>query len=365
MPTYEPLWFSEELCTFHTGGKSIHATPVVVNTRHGVTVGLVQPFSYTLAPFGSWFSGNTCSPWTAWRVAVLLSQLKTLSTDNGYDSTITGLVIAVEGDQNESRLYNRALELGMTLGELQHELKQVRRQWPSAGEILFMWDRMTDSQQEAFAPPLDEAVRRGDVDEVLASRVAKAMSRVQAKNERIQHEDKMILEGLDVRSSLRQLLADIGVTNLAFTADADFFAPSHFNFDDLDREIMRELIGGDAFSREILLETTSRGPDDTAAHHSAGGNGVTMLWSDFGKCSHPRIELGGAAMEIRSVRWDHSADCFMLKVMPHGGQAVTDGFEVSIESLRGQLDLPPGKLASWVCQKAPKKKGLRQLFSLT
>lgn len=363
MTLHHVIWRAQDACEFVIEGEgsqpiTVKATPVVTSYWFGTTVGVL---ARTHSSFGYWSSSNVCGPVTAWRVAQILPRVKTIRTHGGgYDETLCGLVIALGGDRHEDRMRERAKDIDLTVDELIELFDETNKLWPTTTELLAIWDGMSDNQQDGFASHLHRAISAGDVeyDIQLMSRLDQSEFRTRTKAEQKAREDSLIAGDLKPEASLRQLLLDIGVTNLVYTVGyGEMWDPTHFKFDELDREIMRELIGTSGFCSRISLSTTARQPDDSSAHHVAGGGGVTMHWSDFGESGHPRLQLHDETWELVCVHWDRVTERFVLTLRPHGMEKDDSRDQMmSIEDLRtviGKetgLDSPliAGERARWL-----------------
>lgn len=378
MTMHDIIWQSRGVCKFDVVGEGepfhyVTAKPVVTTYWFGTTVGLLHRGH---SNFAHWTSSNICSALTAWRVAQILPRLKRLSVGpNSYDTTLCGLVIALKGDDNEKRLRHRAEDFDMTVYELISELDALRDLWPSENEICSMWDKLPHKEQDKLVPSLREAFDEGVL--MYANtlhRLETAEQRQRDATKQREHEDGLIEKGLTPERSLRQFLLDIGTINLVYTAGmGEMWDPSHFDFDDLDRQIMRELIGDVGFCRYIPLITTARQPDDESAHHSSGVPGMAMFWSDFGDSGRPRISLFGKTMELVRAEWDRVTERFLLTLRPHGLEDDDAGRDkrLPIEELRELIGgdmglegpLPPGQPASWcVVENGAKPSWLQRLL---
>jgi hypothetical protein len=364
MTQHRLIWQAPDVHTFEVADErsdpfTVTANPVITNYWFGTTVG----FYYRNANgFGHWYSSNICGLITAWRVAQILPLVKTLrNRGGGYDTTLCGLVIAMGADRHETRMRHRAEDLGMTVEELDALLLKTRELWPNAELLHAMWGRLPESEQDKIVGGVRKAITEGHVDAHtgLIQQVEQAELRLRTKEEQKQHEDELIDAGLEPSVSLKQLMVDIGVTNLAYTVGyGEMFDPTHFSFDDLDRAIMKELIGSSGFSRWVSLVTTLKQPDDPSAHHSAGGGGVTIYTTDFGDRGHPRVTLGGEMKELVCVRYDRVTERFQLALRPPGLERDQDEQDIlmTIEELRkaigadigdGTRFLAPGQPAPW------------------
>jgi hypothetical protein len=363
MTLHRNVWRAQQPVTFTLLGEgepvTIAATPIVTSYWFGTTVGLVHR---TANSFGHWQSSNVCGLLTAWRVAQLLPGLKQLRNQgSGYDATLCGLVIALGGDRHEDRMRERARDFGLTVPELEAELQRVNTLWPVEAELRAMWDRLPTSAQDGLSAQLRAAIADGHVKETpgLTHRLELSELRLRKAAEQKAHEEELIASGLPPEASLRRLLLDLGVTNLAYTVGhGELFDPTHFTFDDLDRAIMRELIGEWGYSRSVWLVTTSKQPDDASAHHAEGNRSVAMFWSDFGERGHPRVQLGGVAHELFAVRWDHVTERFVLIIRPLGlgDRDDSQDQQLSISDLRTRIGgdtglghpLLPGEMPAWL-----------------
>lgn len=368
MTLHHVVWRAQDACKFTIAGEgsesfTVTATPVVTSYWFGTTVGVL---ARTHDSFGYWMSSNICSPIAAWRIAQILPRVKTIRNHGGgYDETLCGLVIALGSDRHEDRMRERAKDLGVTTDELITLLDQINEMWPTTADLCSMWDQLSDKQQDGLARTLRDALSAGQIGESreLINRIETAELRLRNAAEQREHEEGLIAAGLKPEASLRQLLLDIGVTNLAYTVGyGDFGEPSHFAFGNLDHEIMRELIGQNGFCSRVPLITTAKEPDDPSAHRTSGGGEVTMFWNDFGDSGHPRIILQGEAQELTSIGWDRVTERFILTVHPRDMEKDDSRDQsMSIEDLRamiGQetgLDGPliPGERPRWL-----KKPGL-------
>lgn len=363
MTLYRNVWRADRPVTFTLLGEgeplTIAATPIVTSYWFGTAVGLSHR---TADSFGYWQSSNICDLLTAWRVAQLLPGLKTLRNQpSGYDSTLCGLVIALGGDRHEDRMRERARDFGLTVPELEAELLRAKALWPVTAELCAMWDRLPASAQDSLSVQLRTATVDGHVEDTreLRNRIELSELRLRKAADQKAHEEELIASGLAPEASLRQLLLDLGVGNLAYTiGHGELFDPTHFTFDDLDRAIMRELIGEWGYSRSVWLVTTAKQPDDASAHHAEGNRSMRVFWSDFGEQGHPRVQLGGVAHELIAVRWDRVTERFVLTIRPLGLRDRDDSQDVqlSIADLRARIGgdtglghpLPPGEMPAWL-----------------
>ncbi|CAN5186518.1 hypothetical protein BH09PAT3_BH09PAT3_3830 [soil metagenome] len=350
---------------------TIKGTPVITEFYFGVTVGML---TRTSDSFGYWESSNVCGPVTAWRVLQILPRMRRLRTEHGYDSTMCGLVIALQNDESEKRRRKLAEDFDMNVEDFNAMLDNVRNLWPEPSTLNTIWDRLSTAAQDRFAPALRQAIDDGDVagtnDLGLIVRLEAAETRLRTGKQQKEHEDRLIEAGLTADVSLRQLLVDIGVSNLVYTIGCgDIGEPSHFKFEDLDREIMTELIGTRGFCRNIGLYTTPKQPNDPTAHHTAGGGGITMFMSDFGKATRPRLTRD--TLELIRVRWDKVTERLVLVLRPPGLDEDDFGHDVhmSIADLRVHigtitgLDRPlnPGETPNWL-QKPTFRQGLNRIL---
>lgn len=368
MTQHRLVWQSRETHTFSVVGErsepfEVKARPIITNFYWGTTVGL---FYRDANSFGYWSSSNTCDPITAWRVAQILPRIRTMRNHGGgYDETLCGLVIAMNGDRHEDRMRERAKDLGMTVEELDAELKRLNGLWPTAVELHSMWRRLPEAGQNGLARVVRQAITDGYVecDDRLVACVEQTEIRLRTAAEQKQHEEDLITKGLDddPMNSLKQLMEDIGVTNLAYSVGCgDLFEPSHFKWEDLDREIMRELIGDHGFCGNVPLITTAKGPDDPTAHWSSGGGGsITVFGSNFGEETHPKVMLG-ELRDLAYVRYDRTTERFQVAVRPVGVKHSDEDFLMSIQYLRSEIGhhmgrearawLEPGTKAPWVTE---------------
>ncbi|MGV9001606.1 MAG: hypothetical protein ACOH18_01470 [Candidatus Saccharimonadaceae bacterium] len=360
MTLHRVVWQAKEACTFVVTdeGKpfAVTARPTVTSYWFGTTVGM---FMRTGESFGYWSSSNICGFITAWRVAQILPRIETMrNSHHGYDSTLCGLVIAMQGDRHEDRMRERAADLGMEVDELDAELKRLALTWPSVPELCSMWDKLSTEEQDRDVRSVRQAISEGSIPEdvELIARIEVSELRLRTTAEQKKHEDQLIANGLKPEASLRQFMLDIGVANLVYTIFSDF-APSHFDMNQLDREIMGELIGKYGLRTELSLIATNKQPDDPSAHFAEGMPGVTMYWSDFGEKGHPRVILDGQANELVLVRWDYVTERFQLAVRPLGLEKDDSSQDqwMSIEALRMQIGadmkldgpLPAAQPAPW------------------
>lgn len=361
------VWQARDAVTFMVADEwpelvEVTARPIVTSYWFGTTVGL---FYREANSFGYWYSSNTCGPITAWRVAQILPRVKTMrNRSSGYDQTLCGLVIAMNGDRHEDRMRERAKDLGMTVGELDAELKRLNTLWPSAVVLHSMWKRLPESAQDQIAKPVRQAITDGLVEHNtgLESCVEQAEIRLRSAAEQAQHEDELIINGLDDKpwESLKMLAFDLGVTNLVYTRGCgDLDEPSHYRMADLDREIMSELIGTWGGGKVTLL-TTTKDPDDPSAHLSGGGGGIAVFGSNFGKEVVPMVMFGDEMRELAYARFDRVTERFQLAVRPAGGEH-DDEILMTIPELRAKIGetcglgepLEPGHQAPWVTREMP------------
>lgn len=348
MARHRFVWMDKEPVLFVVEGEgdpyAVKATPVVTEYWFGITVGF---FLRTPNEFAFWQSSSVCDLVTAWRVAQFLPRVKTLrDTIGGYNSTLCGLVIAMQGGRHEDRMRALAKDLDITDEQLDIELHRLTERWPSTAELCIMWDRLSNEAQNQLPERIRQAIEAGKVEsyEQLISRIGIAELRLRSLTEQKQYEDTLIAAGLDDSVSLRRFLLDIGVTNLVYTLGCgDPSEPTHFNFDDLDHEIMWRLIGSNGFGGHIYLLTT-------------------RYWSDFGDEGHPRVMLEGKLRELIYVRWDRVTERFMLTLRPVGLSNRDDSQDVQISiaglrdligvdtGLKGQLD--PGETPAWLKRKS-------------
>lgn len=344
MTRYRTIWQAADKHEFEVLDEGspfrVEARPMVVSFYFGTTVALFHRSQFT---YGVWTSSNICDFITAWRVCQLVPRIETLSDKSGYNSTLCGLVIALGGDNHAERQKARAADLGMSESEYVAELERVRHLWPTVNEICKMWDDSSDEERHKVLSRLRKGRDNGLVwTAELESRIELAELQIRTMEDQKEYEDRLIAAGLQPEVSLKQLLVDIGVSNLAYTSFDDF-APSHFEWEDLDRSIMKELIGPYGFSSSVLLITTVKQPDDKSAHYAAGGNGVAVVWSDFGDRHPPRVTLADQAMELVSVSWDRVTERFLLTIRPVGASEFDKrDHQMSVPDLREQLGIEMG-----------------------
>ncbi len=363
------IWRAQDACKFSVVDEgepfAIKATPTITSYSFGITVGL---FFRNQDTFGYWYSSNTCDLITAWRVAQILSRIKTMRNRGGYDSTMCGLVIAMNGDHNKDRMRERAKDLGMSIQELDVELKRLNQLWPTQSDLCPMWDKLSTNEQDKLAGVLRDAIASNKIEanQELINRIEVAELRLRDYAQQKEYEELLIATGLEPEASLRQLLLDIGVTNLIYTVGFGGIGDqTHFEFDDLDRVIMRWLIGSFGSRERVMLVTTAKQPDDPSTHFSEGGGGITVHWNDFGDFGHPRIMLGSESKELVSVRWDRVTERFLLTLRPTdlSERDNSQDVEMSIIQLRtdiGSTDgmLNPGQPAPWCKQPRSSRSGL-------
>jgi hypothetical protein len=352
---------------------TVIALPAVIANVHGVTVGL-----YYSGPdsFGHWESSNVCDAVTAWRVAQILPKVKTVREQGyGYDTTLAGLVIAMNGDRNEDRIRERSADLGMSVEEFVSELEKLTRLWPSSDELFRMWDHLPARDQEDLARIVRGGFDSGYIDryEPLEERVEAAERRLRDAADRMAQEEQLIKDGLAPHASLRLFLEDIGVKNLRYTVGiGEMFDPTHIAWENLDREVMRELIGERGFSSRITLLTTALQPDDPSAHHSEGGGAISVYWSSFGESGHPRIQLSGITLELISVAWDATQGELVLTYRPVGlsERDSSQDAKASVAELRSQIGfdlglerpLLVGEKPAWAMPLSPTTRSRRRLL---
>lgn len=329
------------------GGKSteVNASPVVTADGFGTTPGF---FLRTQFVFGHWASPTSCNPIVAWRVAQILPRVKTLRVRYGtYDNTLSSLVLALNGDHSHNRVRKLATDLNMHVGALVAELARLNGQWPLTADMCRMWDRLPEPEQDKLVKTLWAAIDARQIggSAELVRRIDVAELRLRTAADQKRHEDRLIAVGLEPPVSLRQFLDDIGVINLVYTLGAgDIGDPSHFRFDDLDREIMRELIGETGFSGRISLFTTT--------HPVHIGGAETDV--------RPQVVLGGELRELVFVHWDRVTERFILTLRPSGLERDDDSQDeqLPIAELRARIGadtnlgrpLAPGEAPSWPLQ---------------
>ncbi len=338
---------------------TVIARPIVTNYWFGTTVGM--HYNNALG-FGYWRSSNTCNLITAWRVAQILPKIKTMRNGSGgYDSTLCGLVIAMNGDRHKDRMRERAKDLGMTVDELDVELNRLELLWPKADDIYAMWVRLSESEQHEIVGLISQAIANGLVEHHtdLEICVERAQEWLHSEACQKQHEDDLIDKGHDDRpwDSLQAFLSDIGVTNLVYTVGfGDIGDPSHFDGRDIDRKIMRELIGQRGFYDQVPLMTSVKESDDESTYWSVcGKGGIVLSGTDFGGIMSPKVMFGNDVMDLTLIRYDRDAMCFLLAVRPIGVTHGDDDVFMSITQLRYAIGkkcglggpLEPGMKAPW------------------
>ncbi len=356
MALHQIIWRSPDQHTFTVSGEEskpfeVRATPVIVRYYFGITVG----FSHRGAEgFGTWLSSNVCDLFTAWRVAQILPRVQTMRNQGGgYDATMCGLVIAMNGDRHVDRMRERARDLGMSVPAFEAELDRLRKLLPSTNELMQMWDRLPDKQQEALVHPVTEALEEGRLHQssLLTTRLEAASLRVRSLKEQKLHEDGLIEAGRVPAESLRQLMVDLGVSNLVYTLGfGDMFGPSHFEFDKLDREIMICLIGTRGFNQRVSLLTTPKHPDDTDARHAEGDGGITVYTTNFGEAQHPVLYISGRKYKLVHVTWSHATERYLVTIRPDELSSRDDSQDkrMSIPTLRKLIAMPVGTRAPWL-----------------
>lgn len=359
------IWQAKDTVTFDVEGEqpkpvSVTAKPVV-SYSYGTTVGL---FYRHVWDFGYWYSSNVCDLITAWRVAQILPRIKTMrNSSQGCDSTLCGLVIAMNGDRHEDRMHERAKDLGMTVDELDAELTRLRSTWPDAATLHAMWKRSPEAEQNWIAASVRQAITEGLVDHNsgLESCVEQAEIRMRSAADQRRHEEDLITRGLENNpwESLQMLMVDLGVTNLRYSVGCgDMFEPTHFEMQNLDREIMGELIGERGFCNKVPLFTTTKGPDDMSAYHVSGGSSIAVISLDLGETDHPKVVLGDKVFDLTYVSYDRVTERFQVALRPTGVNHSDEDRLMSIEDLRGEIGqhhgcngespLEPGTKAPWI-----------------
>ena len=355
------IWQAVRATKFEVGDEweqpvTVTARPIITDYWFGTTVGM---FYRNASDFGYWYSSNICDLITAWRVAQILPRLKTMrNNSSGYDSTLCGLVIAMNGDRHEDRMRERAKDLDMTVNELDAELKRLNTLWPSATVLYSMWKRLSEYEQDRIVGSVRLAINEGLVEHHvgLEACVDQAEVRLRTAADQKEHEEQLIADGLDDKpwDSLKMLMIDLGVTNLLYTRGCgDFGEPSHFKMADLDREIMKELIGK-LGGGEVTLLTSTKDPDDATAHWSHGNSSITFFGSSFGEETHPKVTLNDQFLDLAYVHYDHVTERFQVALRPVGVNHRDEDRLISIVDLRLEIGwsdgnfLEPGTKAPWV-----------------
>jgi hypothetical protein len=207
--------------------------------------------------------------------------------------------------------------------------------------MVSMWGRLPADLQDANVRFIRTGLAYGhfEPDARLNSYIHTAEFRIRSAEEQRRHEDELIEAGLVPEQSLRRLLEDIGVTNLAYTVGCgDMFEPSHFKWAELDEELMREMIGSRGYASYVLLFSTAKQPDDPSAHYSSGGGGIRVFGSDFGDQRHPPLKLGQAWYELVYTRFDRVTERFQVAIRPLGTTDADEAEELlSVEDLRVRI----------------------------
>jgi hypothetical protein len=353
------VWQGQQDCDFLVEGEwsvplAAAARPVVSFHRSGITVGF---FYRNTNGYGHWYSSNTCPLATAWRIAQILPKVKRLREGSGYDATLCGLVITLQGDRHEERLKHLAKDLDMSVDDLLAELGGTWDIWPGTEEMVSMWERLPSDLQDANVRFIRTGLAYGhfEPDARLNSYIHMAELRIRTALEQKQHEDDLIEADLTPEQSLRQLLEDLGVNNLAYTVGCgDIGEPSHFGWDMLDKELMREMIGSRGYASYVPLISTAKQPDDPTAHYSSGSGGVSIFGSDFGDHRHPPIKLGQVWYELVNARFDRVTERVQVAIRPLGSTDADEAEELqSVSDLRARIGetnglaapLAPGAIA--------------------
>jgi hypothetical protein len=366
------VWRSTKPVTFNVVDErpqpiSVTALPVVTSHYYGTTVGLYYSGEHD---FGYWYAANACNPITAWRVAQILSKIKTLnnSPQGDYNSTLCGLIIALEeGDRDEDRMCERAKDLGMSVEELDIELKRLDTLWPSTIEFCSIWERLPESEQDRIVKMVRQAITDGYIkqDIKLMAGIEQVERRLNKIADQRKHEEYLILNGFDDNpmNSLQKLMHDLGVKNLSYTVGCgDFGEPTHFDMEDLDQMVMKELIGEWGFNSRVPLFTTEKNPNDRTAYQSYASLAVTISSINFGSHIHPKVVLSQKIMDMISVQYDRTTEQFQLTLRPVGIEGESMDLVMSIEQLRSEIGnnmgldgpLEPGSMAPWLDQTVPK-----------
>lgn len=356
------VWSSPKTHTFEVLGEwpepvTVTARPIITCDYFDTSVGL---YYRDISGFGHWHC--SCSPVVAWRVAQILPRVQRIRNyRRNYDETLSGLVEVMRGNRGEDRMRECARDLGITPDELESELARLSGLWPSATELRSIWLKLPENAQDKFAPAVRRALDEGDLNqyEPLIALVEQAEVRLRSAADQQQREDDLITLGLDGEptASLKMLMFDLGVTNLVYTRGyGDIGEPSHFGMTDLDRDIMRELIGKYGVCDQIELLTSAKGPNDPTAHWSSGGGDVIVFGSDFGEMTHPKVKLADQIKDLVYVRFDRVTERFQLAVRPAGVKHSDDDVLMTIEQIRQTIGydndlgdlLMPGLKAPWV-----------------
>lgn len=356
MTMHHIIWRSPEHHTINVADEGpnafgVQATPVITSFYWGITVGFTHRGA---SSFGTWLSSNTTDLINAWRVAQILPRVKTMrNSGGGYDSTMCGLVIAMRGDRHEDRMRERARDLGMTVPEFEQLLAEVGQLWPNMDELLNMWDLLSHTQQEETVSLIRNAIEAGHIhsSSILEDRLETASLRIRTHEEQKQHENDLIEASREPTESLRQLMMDIGVSNLLFTVGiGEMGDPSHFDFAELDKEIMGALIGTYGFSQHISLLTTAKNPDDPTAHHIESGIGMTVYSTNFGEAQHPIVHFAGQWCKLVYVTWSHGTERYLVAVRPVQVSDRDDSQDMvmNLPDLRDLISTPVGTRALWL-----------------
>jgi hypothetical protein len=316
---------------------TISVSPIITADFRGITVGLLH---WTQNKFAYWYSEEPCDIFTAWRVCRLLRRLRQLRNQaDRYDATLSGLVVAMNGDRNENRMRQRARDLGMTTTEFAAELKRLNGLWPSSLELSHFWNKLPESEQNKLPGILRQAIEANHVitSPRLVAQIESAERRLDDAAAQREHEDQLIEDGLDPKFSLSRLLRDLGMTSLIRPYGSE---RSKSTYNNLDREIMSQLIGSRGNSSRLPLVARAGGPVDPAVFIMKHIPGTAYFWIASGDYGYPRILLDDAPMALPYVGWDRTTEGFVLTVRPepylNGDDDSQDSF-MSIPELRARI----------------------------
>ncbi|MEO8911422.1 MAG: hypothetical protein ABI303_00420 [Candidatus Saccharimonas sp.] len=261
-------------------------------------------------------------------------------TDTDSETTLDHLIGALQGTMDKSRAAKLAKSLGTEISAISPRIEYQRQLWPTAEELCSMWDKLPNKEQAKLVVQTQWHIRYGHIipTDKLLDRMQIADLRDQATKAKEEHRKSLMANGLPPEESLRCLMEDLGVKHLACTVgNGDPYSRSHFDFSNLDPEIMEELFAGGGIRASVELRATKTGPD---GYFDSSGRQLKELpqnWSSPESDWSPFVWLDRQRYSIISVSWDEAKDGFILTLRSNplgGSNKCIEDKELSIAELR-------------------------------